>query len=62
MRQARDGGDPVVYGDADETVIFERVNSQGARAIMVVIDDCAAARRIVGLCRRLAPGRRRGDR
>jgi len=56
VRQARADGEPVVYGDAGQTAILELVNAQRARAIVVVIDDSAAARRIVELCRRLAPG------
>lgn len=56
VRQARSEGEPLVYGDASQPAILELVQVQRARAIVVVIDDRAAARRIVELARRLAPG------
>lgn len=55
VRQARSDGQSVVYGDASQPAILELVNVQRARAVVVVIDDRGAARRIVELARRLAP-------
>jgi CPA2 family monovalent cation:H+ antiporter-2 len=55
VRQARGDGEPIVYGDASQPAILELVNVQRARALVVVIDDAGAARRIVELARRLAP-------
>ncbi|MEB3361658.1 MAG: TrkA C-terminal domain-containing protein, partial [Synechococcaceae cyanobacterium] len=43
------------YGDASQPAILELVRAHQARAIVVVIDDPGAARRIVELARRLAP-------
>lgn len=55
VRQARSDGEPVVYGDASQPAILELVHVQRARAVVVVIDDRGAARRIVELVRRLSP-------
>lgn len=55
VRQAREDGEPVIYGDASQPAILELVNVTRARAVVVVIDDRGAARRIVELVRRLAP-------
>lgn len=56
VRQARAEEEPVVYGDASQPAILELVSAPRARAIVVVVDDRAAARRIVEASRRLAPG------
>jgi len=55
VRKARSEGIPIHYGDASQPAILERVRADQARAIVVVIDDPGAARRIVELARRLAP-------
>jgi CPA2 family monovalent cation:H+ antiporter-2 len=55
VRQARENGEPVIYGDASQPAILELVNVQRARAVVVVIDDRGATRRLVELTRRLAP-------
>lgn len=55
VKQARAEGFPVHFGDASQPAILNLVGAQRARAIVVVIDDPAAARRIVDLARRLAP-------
>jgi CPA2 family monovalent cation:H+ antiporter-2 len=55
VRQARSEGVAIHYGDASQPAILERVGAHQARAIVVVIDDPGAARRIVELARRKAP-------
>jgi CPA2 family monovalent cation:H+ antiporter-2 len=48
-------GEPIRYGDATHAPILELVHAEGARAIVIVIDDPGAARRIVEIGRRVAP-------
>jgi len=55
VKQARSEGLPIHYGDASQPAILELVGAHRARAIVVVIDDAGAARRIVELVRRVAP-------
>jgi CPA2 family monovalent cation:H+ antiporter-2 len=55
VRQARSEDIPIHYGDASQPAILELVRAHQARAIVVVIDDAGAARRIVELARRIAP-------
>ena len=55
VKQARADGVPIHYGDASQPAILALVRAHLARAIVVVIDDPGAARRIVELARRLAP-------
>ena len=55
VREGLAAGEPIHYGDASQAPILELVNAEKARAIVVVIDDPAGARRIVELARRLAP-------
>lgn len=55
VKQARADGIPIHYGDASQPAILTLVRAHQARAIVVVIDDPGAARRIVELARRLAP-------
>ena len=55
VRQARSEDIPIHYGDASQSAILELVRAHQARAIVVVIDDAGAARRIVELARRIAP-------
>jgi CPA2 family monovalent cation:H+ antiporter-2 len=55
VKQARADGIPMVYGDASQPAILALVRAHLARAIVVVIDDPGAARRIVELARRQAP-------
>ena len=55
VKEARGEGVPVHYGDASQPAILELVRAHQARAIVVVIDDPGAARRIVELARRIAP-------
>ena len=55
VRQGLADGEPIHYGDASQAPILELVQAEKARAIVVVIDDPAGARRIVELARRMAP-------
>jgi CPA2 family monovalent cation:H+ antiporter-2 len=55
VKEARAQGEPIHYGDASQPPILELVHADRARAIVVVIDDPAGARRVVELCRRFAP-------
>jgi CPA2 family monovalent cation:H+ antiporter-2 len=55
VRQARSEDIPIHYGDASQPAILQLVRAHQARAIVVVIDDAGAARRIVELARRIAP-------
>ncbi|MFM8936180.1 MAG: cation:proton antiporter [Vulcanococcus sp.] len=55
VKQARSQGEPIHFGDAAQASILALTQAQRARAIVVVIDDPGAARRIVELARRQAP-------
>lgn len=55
VQEALAGGEPIYYGDATQETILRHVDADKARAIVVVIDDPAGARRIVELARRTAP-------
>lgn len=55
VREASALGEPIHYGDATQETILEHVDAGKARAIVVVIDDPAGARRIVEVARRIAP-------
>jgi CPA2 family monovalent cation:H+ antiporter-2 len=55
VRDALSAGEPIHYGDASQEPILRLVHADRARAIVVVIDDPAGARRIVELARRFAP-------
>ncbi len=55
VAQALEEGEPIRYGDATHAPILELVHAEGARAIVVVIDDPGAAGRIVEIGRRVAP-------
>lgn len=55
VKQARAEGLPIHYGDASQPAILALARADRARAIVVVIDDPGAARRIVDLARRQAP-------
>lgn len=55
VKEASAAGEPIHYGDATHEEILRHVDADKARAIVVVIDDPAAARRIVELARRISP-------
>jgi CPA2 family monovalent cation:H+ antiporter-2 len=56
VREALAAGEPIHFGDAAQEIILRHVDADKARVIVIVIDDPAAARRIVELARRIAPG------
>lgn len=55
VSEAAAAGEPIHYGDASQETILRHVDADKARAIVVVINDPAGARRIVELARRIAP-------
>jgi CPA2 family monovalent cation:H+ antiporter-2 len=56
IREERAKGEPIFYGDATKEKILEHANIAEARSMVVVINDPAAAARIVWLSRKLNPG------
>jgi monovalent cation:H+ antiporter-2, CPA2 family len=55
VQEALADGEPIHFGDATQETILAHVDADKARAIVVVIDDPAGARRIVELVRRISP-------
>jgi CPA2 family monovalent cation:H+ antiporter-2 len=55
VQQAMADGEPIYFGDASQEPMLRHVDADKARAIVVVIDDAAGARRIVETARRIAP-------
>jgi CPA2 family monovalent cation:H+ antiporter-2 len=55
VRDAAKSGEPIHYGDATQESILRHVDADKARAIVVVIDDPAGARRIVQVARKVSP-------
>ena len=55
VRAEQEKGVSIHFGDATHEAILAHVRAERARAIAVVINDPAAARRIVRLARRIAP-------
>ena len=55
VKEGRGEGIPIHYGDASQPAILALARASRARAIVVVIDDPGAARRVVELARRVAP-------
>jgi CPA2 family monovalent cation:H+ antiporter-2 len=55
VRAAAAAGEPIHFGDGTHETILLHVDADKARAIVVVIDDPAGARRIVEMARRVAP-------
>ena len=55
VRAALAEGEPIHFGDATQYAILHHLDADKARAIVIVIDDPAGARRIVELSRRIAP-------
>ncbi|MEB3306832.1 MAG: cation:proton antiporter [Cyanobacteriota bacterium] len=53
VRAARSEGIPIHYGDASQPAILERVKADQVKAIVIVIDDPGATRRVVELARRI---------
>jgi len=55
VAEARDRGEPVVFGDATRAPILERLSVNDARLVNVALTDPVAARRCVAMVRDLAP-------
>ncbi|HOU54643.1 MAG TPA: cation:proton antiporter [Myxococcota bacterium] len=56
VRQARKAREPVIYADATRPDALKAAGVQEARAVVILINDYQAVRRIVPLVRGLAPG------
>lgn len=54
VRAERARGEHIYFGDATHEAILEHLNADKAKAVVVAINDPAAARRIVELARRIA--------
>ena len=57
VTNARSRGEPVYFGDAGRTEIFEALHLTSARAVVVAINDSQAATRLVGTLRHALPNR-----
>jgi monovalent cation:H+ antiporter-2, CPA2 family len=55
VKEERAKGEPIQYGDATQEAILAHANLGMARAVVVVINDPAATRRVTELVRRLNP-------
>jgi CPA2 family monovalent cation:H+ antiporter-2 len=55
LRQARDAGQPVIYGDATQPVVLEAAGLDTARALLVTVPAFQDVRVIVAAARRLRP-------
>ncbi len=55
VREEKKKGLPIYYGDATQEAVLEHVNIRSARAVVVVINDAPAARRITEIVRRVNP-------
>ena len=55
VRRERAGGEPIYYGDATQEAVLQHARIKEARAVVIVINDPAATRRITQLARRINP-------
>ena len=55
VREERDKGEPIFFGDATQEPVLEMAGLERARVLVVVINDAAAVRRITETARRLNP-------
>jgi CPA2 family monovalent cation:H+ antiporter-2 len=55
VRDERSKGEPVFYGDATQEAVLQHAGIREARAVVAVINDPAATRRVTVLARRLNP-------
>jgi CPA2 family monovalent cation:H+ antiporter-2 len=53
VRDEREKGEPIFYGDATHEPVLTHVNIRQARTLVIVINDAAAARRITTIARHL---------
>lgn len=55
VREEREKGEPILFGDATQESVLETVGISQARILVIVINDAAAVRRITETARRLNP-------
>jgi CPA2 family monovalent cation:H+ antiporter-2 len=55
VRQERDCGEPIFYGDATRPAVLKQVNVAEARTVVIVIADAASTRQTARLVRQLNP-------
>jgi CPA2 family monovalent cation:H+ antiporter-2 len=53
VRDEREKGEPIFYGDATHEAVLSHVNIRQARTLVIVINDAAASRRITTIARHL---------
>ncbi len=53
VRDEREKGEPIFFGDATQEAVLTHVNIRQARTLVIVINDAAAARRITALANKL---------
>jgi CPA2 family monovalent cation:H+ antiporter-2 len=53
VRDEREKGEPIFYGDATHEAVLNHVNIRQARTLVIVINDAAATRRITAIARKL---------
>jgi CPA2 family monovalent cation:H+ antiporter-2 len=56
VRDAREAGEPIWFGDVNNPEILDRVGIGGARMLVLAISDPMATRRAVAVARRANPG------
>nr|WP_240935818.1 monovalent cation:proton antiporter family protein [Hymenobacter sp. HDW8] len=55
VRQEREKGEPILYGDASQEHVLEQAHVENARVMVVAISDPASSRRIVVALRKMNP-------
>ncbi|SMB96656.1 sodium/hydrogen exchanger [Hymenobacter roseosalivarius DSM 11622] len=55
VRQERERGEPILYGDASQEHVLEQAHVEHARVMVVAISDPASSRRIVVALRKMNP-------
>lgn len=56
VREERQSGQPILYGDATQEIVLKSVHVNKARVVVIAISDAAATRRITAIARSLNPG------
>jgi CPA2 family monovalent cation:H+ antiporter-2 len=56
VREGREAGEPIFYGDANNPEILDRIGIARARMMVLAISDPMATRRAVAVARRAQPG------
>lgn len=56
VARAKVKGTPIEFGDAANDRVLKHAGIEGARAVLVLLSDPRATRRVVRLCRSLSPG------